>query len=184
MPTRAIMAGCVVLLPALVLSQSLGDAARKEQERRQKLAAQGVKARAVTSDDLASGSGGSVSPAPSPKPSPSADGKAPAATTEAANTGGDEARTRRQSEDGWRRRMAQARARLERATKRHDTLAGMSLSPGEYYVDAENRPLITSVEQLQRLTAEAKAEQAAAQQALEDIEEEARRANVPPGWLR
>jgi hypothetical protein len=44
--------------------------------------------------------------------------------------------------------------------------------------------VIGSVGELQKLTADAKAELDAAQKALEDLEEEARRANVPPGWLR
>lgn len=178
------MACCAWLLPALVLGQSLGDAARKEQERRQKLKAEGVKARAVTEDDL---SAGTPSPAPgkpvaTPSPQP-ADAKTTPATT-AVGAADDEARQRRQSEDAWRRRMALAHARVERATKRYETLSKMALSPGEYYVDSENRPLITTVEQLQRLTAEAKAEQEAARRAIEDLEDEARRANVPPGWLR
>lgn len=181
------MAGvvCLLLWPSLAFGQSLGDAARKEQERRAKLKAEGVKARAVTEDDLGTETVAAPNPSASPKPGAAAT-KTPAADASPAPAGGveDEARQRRQSEDAWRRRAALAQARLERATKRYDVLSKMALSPGEYYVDNENRPLITSVEQLQRLTAEAKAEQEAAQKAIEDLEDEARRASVPPGWLR
>ena len=44
--------------------------------------------------------------------------------------------------------------------------------------------MIGSVQQLQGLTARAKAALEAEEQALEALLEEARRTNVPPGWLR
>ena len=60
----------------------------------------------------------------------------------------------------------------------------MHLVPGYEYVDSSGRTVIRSIEELQGLTARAKAEREAAEKALEDLLEEARRANVPPGWLR
>jgi hypothetical protein len=80
--------------------------------------------------------------------------------------------------------MAQAQARRERARKTYEGLTRMYLVNGEYYVDARGRTVIGSVEQLQRLTARAKAELEAAEKAVETLEEQARRAGVPPGWLR
>jgi hypothetical protein len=56
--------------------------------------------------------------------------------------------------------------------------------PGYEYVDERGRAVIRSVEELQKLTATAKAELGAAEKALDDLLEEARRANVLPGWLR
>jgi hypothetical protein len=44
--------------------------------------------------------------------------------------------------------------------------------------------VITSIEQLQGKTAAAKKAVEAAERALVNLEEEARRAGVPPGWLR
>jgi hypothetical protein len=44
--------------------------------------------------------------------------------------------------------------------------------------------VIHSIEDRQKLTADARAELEAAEKALADVLEEARRANVPPGWLR
>jgi hypothetical protein len=60
----------------------------------------------------------------------------------------------------------------------------MNLVPGYEYVDAKGMPAIRSVEELQALTARAKAELEAAQKSLEDLLEQARHASVPPGWLR
>ena len=39
-------------------------------------------------------------------------------------------------------------------------------------------------EQLQAMVAQAKANMLAAQKALDDLEERARRQSIPPGWLR
>jgi hypothetical protein len=44
--------------------------------------------------------------------------------------------------------------------------------------------VIESTEHLQRLTREAKEELAAAELDLRQIQDEARRAGIPPGWLR
>jgi hypothetical protein len=60
----------------------------------------------------------------------------------------------------------------------------LNLVPGYVYQDDRGRTVIGSVEELQKLTAAAKAELDAAEKAKEDLFEEARRANVPPGWLR
>jgi len=60
----------------------------------------------------------------------------------------------------------------------------MNLVPGYEYQDGKGRTVIGSVEELQRMTAAAKAELDAAEKALADLRERARRAGVPPGWLR
>jgi hypothetical protein len=80
--------------------------------------------------------------------------------------------------------VAEARQKVDAARKKHDALASLNLVPGYEYVDASGRTLIGSVGQLQALTARAKADLEAAERELEDLLEAARRANVPPGWLR
>ncbi len=52
------------------------------------------------------------------------------------------------------------------------------------YVDEKGATVIGSVRQLQGLTRRARAELAAAEKALEDLLEQARRAGAQPGWLR
>lgn len=172
-----------MLLPSLVLGQSLGDAARKEKERRQKNEEAGVKTRVVTEDELLSGDGqlandpdeeGMYEPAPDGSLARGAVSKA------------DKAGVQRQSDEtSWRDRKARAVARAESARKKHEMYSEMWLAPaGEYYVNRKTGKRIDSVGELQKLTAAAKAELDAAQKALDDLEERARRANVPPGWLR
>ena len=80
--------------------------------------------------------------------------------------------------------MADAKARIEAARKKHQAMASLTLVPGYEYVDDRGRTAIRDVEHLQALTAQAKAELDATEKALEDLLEEARRAGVPPGWLR
>jgi hypothetical protein len=60
----------------------------------------------------------------------------------------------------------------------------MNLVPGYEYQDEKGRTVTRSVDELQRMTAAAKAELDAAEKALADLRERARRAGVPPGWLR
>lgn len=96
----------------------------------------------------------------------------------------DESAARVRAEEMWRTRVAEARAEVDRARRAHETLSGMNLVPGYEYVDAKGRTVIGSVGELQQLTAAAKARRDAAEKALDDLLEQARRANVPPGWLR
>jgi hypothetical protein len=71
------------------------------------------------------------------------------------------------------------------AEEAHAALASLSfgLEDNEVF-DAHGQVLYRSLGDLQQATARAKAERDAAQRALEDLLEEARRAGVPPGWLR
>jgi hypothetical protein len=182
----AAMALC--LLPLVCSGQSLGSAAQKEKDRRKKNQEAGVKARTVTDDDLAASR-----PADAPAPSSSSSSTTASPPAERSGTAAgvvppsnDDAESGRRAaqEMEWRSRMVAARARLEKAKKTHDALSKMSLVPGEEYVDERGRAVVTSAEQLQRLTAQAKAEVDAAQRNIDDLEERARRENVPPGWLR
>jgi hypothetical protein len=187
--TVAAVAAAFLLLPAVSFSQSLGSAAQKEKDRHKKNQEAGVKAKTVTDDDL-------VANRPADAPAPSSSSPSSSSSSTPADRSGTvtgvvppsnddaEAGRRLVLETQWRTRMAVARTRLEKAKKTHDTFTKMSLVPGEEYVDERGRAVATSAEQLQRLTAQAKAEMDAAQKNLDDLEERARRENVPPGWLR
>jgi hypothetical protein len=56
--------------------------------------------------------------------------------------------------------------------------------PGYEYVDDKGGPVVRTIEELRSPTAAAKARCDAAQAARDQLLEEARRARVPPGWLR
>jgi hypothetical protein len=168
-------------LPSPAGAQGLGDVARKEKQRRESGPA--PKAKTYTQEDVAglppvahepSEGGGEGEPATPPVPSAA---PAPAAADS-------EADVRARDEERWRSRVAGQRQRVEDARQKHATLASLNLVPGYEYVDGSGRTVIGSVEQLQGLTARARASLEAEEKALEALLEEARRANVPPGWLR
>ena len=80
--------------------------------------------------------------------------------------------------------MATATQRVQDARKEYEYWNSYTMVPGELLVDDKDRPVITSIEQLQGKTAVAKKALEAAEKALANLEEEARKAGVPPGWLR
>jgi hypothetical protein len=173
-------------VPASVPSQGLGDAARKEQKRRSE--AKPGTTKSYSQDDL-----GQLPPIANAQ---SSGEPSPPTTTSAGSQPGDpatptddsysrEERQRRQDEARWRDRVAKARKRLEDAEEAHAALASLSFGSEDSEVfDAHGQVLNRSLGDLQQATARAKAERDAAQRALEDLLEEARRAGVPPGWLR
>jgi hypothetical protein len=174
-------------LPMTAAGQSMGEAARKAKESRAKNARSGVKARSYTQDDVkkapplandpsqqAVSSGPSTpSEPPSPEPPPSESGASSSGPTVAGR-----------NEVAWRERIVEARNRIEAARKDYEYWSGYTMVAGDIFVDEQDRPVITSIEQLQGKTAAAKKAVEAAERALVNLEEEARRAGVPPGWLR
>jgi hypothetical protein len=177
---RSLSFACILALalPAVCLSQSLAEIAAKEKERRKKNQEAGVKARVVTDRDLVAVHEEGVEEAED------AAGSVPGTSAPAAEASSSAETAQKALEAAWRRRMAQAESRRERARKRHATLSNLYLVNGQYYLDAKGRVVRITVDELQRMTAQAKAELEAAERAIETLEDEARRAGVPPGWLR
>jgi len=171
--TRSRMAITVIavsLLPALDAgAQGLGDAAKKEKQRRERAASPG---KTYTQDDLKAlppvANESSSSAATASETTASA-GVAP---QPAGQPAGSEAEKRGQDEKVWRSRVAEARERVEVTRKTYETLTPMNWAPEGEYVDFEG------------MKGAAKGQYEAAQKALDDLLEEARRANIPPGWLR
>jgi hypothetical protein len=186
---RRLAFGVLLLaMPALGQAQSLGDAARQEKDRREKNAAGGVKAQTVTEEDLKNGKGQLAN-------DPDADaGEAMVPTTTGGTSGPatvgvpgappSQAPTAARGESYWRGAHERALARLEGAKEKYQHYTDMVLVPGYYYAAKNGHAQIDSVGQLQGMTARAKGEMDAAQKALDDLEERARRAGVPPGWMR
>jgi hypothetical protein len=184
-------------IPGLSSAQSLGSVAKKERQRRDKNKEKGVVSHEYTEeevsgekkDDAKEGEGpDSVSggdkdqesdEAASPLPEPF-DSKSNAAQEDSDK----ESRDRRRSEAEWKARMQQARENVSQAREQVRILSELYLAQGERYVDENGKTVVSSPEQLQRLTQQAKDELAAAEKALTNLQEEARHAGVPPGWLR
>ncbi len=184
----------LLLLPGLLSAQGLGGAAQREQKRRAERPAEPVKT--YTEDDLQglrplANDPESDHPAtaagdqpPAVPERPVATPRPPAPSPKPTSDGAEDETTRKQDEERWRSRVAEARARLARVREDHAALANLHMVPGMVLVDDSGKAVIQSVEQLQSLTARAKAELDAAQKAFDDLLESGRRAGVPPGWLR
>jgi len=184
----------VVLVPALVSGQSLGDAAQKERERRQRLKASGTSAQVITEESLKANKGSLAndpgpavaSPSPSPEASPAADAAAPAKAASptprapaVVKPGPPVA-----SEQEWRGRALETRRRIADRQRRYDYVANLRLTPEQAFTDETGKSVPASPENLERARAAAHSALDAAKKDLEDLQEEARRQNVPPGVLR
>jgi hypothetical protein len=149
----------------LLQAQSLGEAARREQEKKKGKPA--VAAPAFTDEDLKSGRprpDGTVSQLEGPAASPTASASPAASPTPEPD--------RRELERQWRRRFAAARARIAQA----EALA---------WEDRIEVVFVAGIPVQQRVRVKVETpELQQARQALADLEEELRRAGLPPGWGR
>jgi hypothetical protein len=166
-------------------AQSLGDVAKKEEQRR-KAAAAKSSGKTYTNRDL--GPGGTTPPAP-PAPVPASQAAGPGGATAAkASEEAEAEKDPRQTEEYWRQRMAAAQAELQRnemfleaLQSRVNALATDFVNrddPAQRTVLANNRQkALAEIERTKDLVEKLKKQ-------ISDIEEEARQAGVPPGWIR
>lgn len=161
----------VLSMAVLARPQSLGEVARRDQERRE-LAAKKPK-KVYTNDDFPS-----VAPAvvPAPTgPSPTAQSKEPPTPS----TKVDEA----ELESQWRRRFAETRARLHKAEQDawQTRIKTVFVSSGGF-MDQISGSLIPMQMQVREFVETD--EWRLARKAMDDLEEELRHAGLPPGWGR
>ena len=202
MRSTLIIVFAVASLAAAVKSasaESLGSAARRERERRQKNEETGVKpVRTITHDEVrtkeeapvpmagASGSGtrrardGATSGEGASRSDSSTNGddppvvQLPPVPAESSSPSSASSSHRAQDEQRWRARARGARERLEAARKRLQRI------PPIIYSNSNGQPSAAANSSY----ADAQREVKAAEKALADLEEEARRAGALPGWLR
>lgn len=180
---RVSLLALVLAVSTSMTGQSLTEVAKKEKKRREKNQQQGVKVRVIQEEEVStdeteantSDESADEDAVDSALPLSRGDSTAPSSPA-----GSD----RKRQEAEWRARLSEVKSRLSDAKERFEFLSGLHLTPGEYYVDENGQPLITSLEQLRQMVSQAKADRDAAQKALDDLKEEARKAGVPPGWLR
>jgi DNA repair exonuclease SbcCD ATPase subunit len=178
--------------PAVFAQQSLADVARKEQERREALK---EPAKVYTNKDL-----GNVPPSPATTPSP--DSLKPASATGApgtpssatpgapADAAKEPPKTDEPAKDQayWAGRMKALQTQLERDSTYVEALQSrINALTADFTArdDPAQQNLIArdkqkSIDELNRL----KQTIEDTKKAIADLEEEARRAGVPPGWLR
>ena len=166
-------------LAATTSAQSLGDLAKKEAERRKAIKSSGKE---LPGDSIRSGPAPST---PAPSPAPAAPGAAAgSAATEKPKPEVD----RKAQELAWRQRIQGARDSLQRSQMFAEALQsrinGLTADftarddPAQRAVVANDRQ--KALAELDRV----KNDIVQQTKAIADIQEEARRAGVPPGWLR
>jgi type IV secretory pathway VirB10-like protein len=194
---RLVSAAALVFIGVanVAAAQSLGDVAKKEEQRRKTVKSSG---KVYTNDELkrdptpsvpASASTGTAStpsasstPAPTPAPAPS-DKNADKDDSAAKEGSADKS-----DEKTWRKRMADARESLQRSQAFADALQSQLNALSTDFVNRDDpiqRQQIAN--KRDGVTAElnrVKKEVASQTKAISDIQEEARRANVPAGWVR
>jgi hypothetical protein len=168
-------------------AQSLADVARAEEARRK-----GLKApvKVYTNEDLGRGGEAPVPPQPAADPSAKSGGTAAAAAAKptATKPAQPEDASAGKDEKYWRTRIADARTLLKRSQAFYDALQSQINGLYAQFVATDDPAQRALVEQ-KRLTAlteqeRVKADISTQTKAITEIEDEARRANVPPGWLR
>ncbi len=181
------------LVPA---AQSLADVARAEAERRKTIVRP---SRVYTNKDLkpapraeATAPVSESDAPPSPSSHVPADGHS-LTTPDTPRPAGSEAVTddanqRVADEEEWRRRMAAARDEVERSRTLADALQSrINALTADFSARDDPAQRATLGAQREKALAELermKGEIAAREKAVADLEEEARRAGVPPGWVR
>jgi hypothetical protein len=188
MPSRILVyLGVAMLLASAVVAsaQSLADVARAEEARRKTVKA---RSKTYTNDDL-KGGGSDSSPVASPSVSEPAPGAKPAEAAgkpdpvkEAA------AQDPKKDEKYWRDRITAAQQSLARNTVLVDALQSRVNALNTDFVNADDPGQRALVEQ-NRTTAltemaRVKKDIDTKTKEIATIQEEARKANVPPGWLR
>jgi hypothetical protein len=166
-----------------VAAQSLADVAKKEEERRKTVPAP---AKVYTNKDLTAAPAGSTPAAPA----------SAAATPAKAPDAADKAAKDKETKDGepakdqayWAARLKTLRTKLERDTSFADALQTKVNSLSTDFVNRDD-PAQRAVVERERQKAlselgRLKQDVAAGKKAIADLQEEARRAGVPPGWLR
>ena len=177
-----------LLLEGVALPQSLADIARKTEEERPKTK---TVTKVYTNDDLKRDPASTGVPASTPAVQATADPAKPAAApADASKTDGKAAAAQEPPKDQkyWKDRVATAGAQLARSKLLLDALQTRVNSLSADFAnqaDPARRAVLERDRQVAlRETERLKKEMQTQAKAIADIEEEARRANVPPGWLR
>jgi len=176
--------GALVILVAVAGTagaQSLADVARKEEARRKDVK---KPSRVITNKDLkASDNVAPPAPAEGQAPAP-----APADNADKTDDGQPKADAPASDEQVWRQKMADARTALERSESYLDALQSKINSLWAEFTSRDNYVERERIEaDRKKALAEydrVKAEVEDHKKAITDLEDQARRANVPPGWLR
>jgi hypothetical protein len=194
MARRALSIAVLLLVPALATAQSLGEAAAREKAKRDSKRGKSAPAPSYTDEDLKDPSKpekksgeGTASSGGQPEGGTTYGQTTHEAAAEAANaapsvSAGDEPVWRQRARD-QREAVRSAEKAIEDAQSR---LNALMLDRDPTNVGDPNRLQTLEVKRNEARSAleGARLNLAAAQKGLQDLEDEARRNSVPPGWLR
>jgi hypothetical protein len=178
-----------LLSSTLAFPQSLGDVAKKEEERRKAIK---TPSQVYTNENLKRDPGRSVPAAePTPTAAPQSTSTTQATSTPATTTPAASAAkpsTQGKDETFWKNRINEARDQLGRSKTLADALQSRVNALDFDRINTDDPAKRAQIERdRQKALAEMerlKKESQEQNKAIAAIEEEARRANVPPGWLR
>jgi hypothetical protein len=187
--SRGLLAAVILTLAVPVCAQSLGDLAKKEAERRK--AAQ-PSTKVYTDDDLKKMTVPGDTVAPPDGTKDAKDAKDPdakdAKDPDAKDAKGADDKAAAQGETWWRARMTAAQEDVRRGEAFRDALQSQINGLTSDFASRDDPfqraqigdARVKALAELDKVTADIDK----AKKRIGDIEEEARRANVPPGWLR
>ena len=196
LPVLAAVLACLVLWPSVSIAQTppLAEIARKEQERRK-----GIKnpQKVITSKDLrkipppavpAPGAAGAGSGEATPDVAGAQDAQPAQENAPASKDAQPAPAAAQQDEAAWRARMAEAQETLRRnelflqavQTRINSLTTDFVNRDDPYQRQQIGEDRTRALAELERLKLEVEANK----KQISDIEDEARKAGVPPGWLR
>jgi len=174
----------VIAATAMAQTQSLGELAKQEAARRKAVKSSGKVLTNDSVNSIKSSAPAATTSQPSPAATPSGDGPRTAGAEDKPKPEAD----RKAQEAAWRQRVQAARDALQRSQMFADALQsqinGLTADftarddPAQRAVIADNRQ--KALAELDRV----KTDITQQNKAIADIQEEARRAGIPPGWLR
>jgi DNA repair exonuclease SbcCD ATPase subunit len=177
---RALLVLVIAAWAVPASAQSLAAVARKEEARRKQVK---QPSKVITNKDLKPVTAPPPPPAPADPAAPAAEGAPPPADAAL-----DEAQQREQDEQAWRNKMQDARQALERSQMYADALQSKINALWADFTARDN-PVERAQIEVERKKAIAEQERVkgeieAQKKTIADLEEEARKAGVPPGWIR
>jgi DNA repair exonuclease SbcCD ATPase subunit len=177
---RALLVLVIAAWAVPASAQSLAAVARKEEARRKQVK---QPSKVITNKDLKPVTAPPPPPAPADPAAPAAEGAPPPADAAL-----DEAQQREQDEQAWRNKMQDARQALERSQMYADALQSKINALWADFTARDN-PVERAQIEIERKKAIAEQERVkgeieAQKKTIADLEEEARKAGVPPGWIR
>jgi hypothetical protein len=178
----AVITAIVLMVPVLLSAQGLATVAKQEEERRKKVKTGKVYTNDTLKPDITASTPATPESGSEPAPPSTQVPSVSLPAGEAASSGD------AKDEAYWRQRIGAARSALERSRIFGDALQSRINALTTDIVNRADPAQRTQLElERQRALAElerVKKEVAEQTKAITDIEEEARKAGVPPGWLR